>query len=307
MRRLWQLWTMFALACCCLFARLAGVMLFHPADSAKTTPAGGLRTAAARERLQLVQTADGRGHILFVNGSIWRSARDPDAVVGRIGLPDKWPDQTRSVAEEGRSGLEYRFDAVLKQGKPSFIAEDSQVGDDNLFTRIGQAGVDVRTTIDSTWQQAALEAVQSQHSARAAAVLLSIPSNRILAMAAKGGAPDENIAVKPQTPGSVFKLAVAAAALDAVQVTADTHFTCDGTLHLAGTRMHCWRSHGNLSVVNAIAQSCDVSFAQIGVLMGRQGLNQIAHRLRLNATGLQTIDGNPTARPPVAGRRRHRR
>ncbi len=73
-------------------------------------------------------------------------------------------------------------------------------------------------------------------------------------------------------PGSVFKLITCAAALDAGAVTPDTTFVCGEFLSVAGTRFHCAnrRRHGVQSVTDALMNSCNQSFIQIGARLGRE-------------------------------------
>ena len=71
---------------------------------------------------------------------------------------------------------------------------------------------------------------------------------------------------------STFKAFVAAAALDAGVVTADTIFHCDGSFEAAGQKWKCWKDegHGDLNLIAAIAQSCDVYFYNLGYMLYQQ-------------------------------------
>jgi len=79
-------------------------------------------------------------------------------------------------------------------------------------------------------------------------------------------------------PGSVFKIVMAAAALQEGVLEPDTRLTCPGTIILPNkyypndpgrdTRFYCWiwrqGSHGSLDVVGGLAQSCDIFFYKVG-------------------------------------------
>ena len=74
-------------------------------------------------------------------------------------------------------------------------------------------------------------------------------------------------------PGSVFKLITCSAALDAGAVTPSSSFHCGGAYLVAGIPFHCanHRSHGSQTVAQALANSCNQSFIQIGQRLGKDG------------------------------------
>ena len=74
-------------------------------------------------------------------------------------------------------------------------------------------------------------------------------------------------------PGSVFKLITCAAALDAGAVTKNSTFYCGESLTVAGTRFHCanHKRHGSQTVTQALENSCNQSFIQIGARLGKEG------------------------------------
>lgn len=73
-------------------------------------------------------------------------------------------------------------------------------------------------------------------------------------------------------PGSVFKLITCAAALDTGAVTPSSTFYCGEAYKVAGIAFHCanHKSHGNQTVAQALANSCNQSFIQIGQRLGVQ-------------------------------------
>jgi penicillin-binding protein 2 len=71
-----------------------------------------------------------------------------------------------------------------------------------------------------------------------------------------------------QPPGSTYKLATAAIALEDSLITMDSHMPqpCTGYYYFGNRVWHCWapQGHGSLNLAGAIAQSCDVYFYQLG-------------------------------------------
>ena len=83
-------------------------------------------------------------------------------------------------------------------------------------------------------------------------------------------------------PGSVFKLITCAAALDAGAITKHSSFYCGESISVAGTRFHCanHKRHGAQSVTQALENSCNQSFIQIGGRLGREAFCDYFCRLR---------------------------
>ena len=73
-------------------------------------------------------------------------------------------------------------------------------------------------------------------------------------------------------PGSVFKLITCAAALDAGAITRNSSFYCGESISVAGTRLHCanHKRHGTQTVTQALENSCNQSFIQIGARLGKE-------------------------------------
>jgi len=89
-------------------------------------------------------------------------------------------------------------------------------------------------------------------------------------------------------PGSVFKLITCSAALDAGAVTPDSTFYCGESIHVAGTRFHCanHRRHGTQTLTQALMNSCNQSFIQVGQSLGKQAFCDY-----FAAFGLRTATG----------------
>jgi penicillin-binding protein 2 len=91
-------------------------------------------------------------------------------------------------------------------------------------------------------------------------------------------------------PGSTFKMIVAIAALDAGVISPDQQIFCSGHVGLGNQRFHCWKrtGHGNMSLVEAISQSCDVYFYDIAKRVGIDRIAETARSFGLGgATGIE--------------------
>src|SRR6267143_168912 len=82
-------------------------------------------------------------------------------------------------------------------------------------------------------------------------------------------------------PGSTWKLAVAAMALKRGIVGPRSHMPipCRGGLQYGNRYFRCWdaHGHGDLTLTEAIAQSCDVYFYQLGIKLGVTSLLEDAN------------------------------
>ncbi len=73
-------------------------------------------------------------------------------------------------------------------------------------------------------------------------------------------------------PGSVFKIVTAASTLDSGAATVNTSFNCKGYVSVGGWNIGCNNrsGHGTLSFEQALIQSCNPSFIDMGQRMGIQ-------------------------------------
>lgn len=71
-------------------------------------------------------------------------------------------------------------------------------------------------------------------------------------------------------PASTYKILTAMAGLEAGVIDESTTFFCPGYHKLGNRIFRCWKKygHGKMNVVDAIAQSCDVFFYQVGLKLG---------------------------------------
>lgn len=78
------------------------------------------------------------------------------------------------------------------------------------------------------------------------------------------------------TPGSIFKLVTAAAAIENIEGLFDMRFDCPGSIEVDGKTINCHSTHGSLSLGNALAVSCNCAFAEIALMLGSDTLAQYA-------------------------------
>jgi len=208
----------------------------------------------------------------------------------------------------GRASLEKAWDAEL-HGTPG----GEQVEVDALGRRVrvleevpDLPGNTLTLTIDRDLQEVA---EQSLGASSGAVVVLDPRNGEILAMVshpaydpnvfARGIRRDEwralvqdrdrplnNRAVQGQyPPGSTFKIAVAAGALE--EGLGGVHASCAGGMQFGSHYFRCWRKggHGGVDLHRAIVESCDVFFYQVGQRMGVDAIAEWARKLGL---GLQT-------------------
>jgi penicillin-binding protein 2 len=100
--------------------------------------------------------------------------------------------------------------------------------------------------------------------------------------------PLNNRAIQGQyPPGSIFKIVTAAAALEEGIVNPFTRIHCSGGIRFGKRTFRCWRKggHGSVALHDALVQSCDVYFYQVGQ---RLGIDPLARYARAFGLGLPT-------------------
>lgn len=91
------------------------------------------------------------------------------------------------------------------------------------------------------------------------------------------------------TPGSVFKLVTAAAAIDHLDNTETRVYQCQGKQIINGAEVTCPKTHGNVTLEQALAQSCNIAFAEISLELGGKTLQKYAEKAGFNAA--LNVDG----------------
>ena len=95
------------------------------------------------------------------------------------------------------------------------------------------------------------------------------------------------------TPGSVFKLVTAAAAIDRIPNINQQTFDCTGYWAVGGGRVTCPEVHGKVNFTQALADSCNISFGQIALQLGASTLQEYARKAGFNSS--LSVDGIRTA------------
>ena len=86
------------------------------------------------------------------------------------------------------------------------------------------------------------------------------------------------------TPGSVFKLVTAAAAIDQLDDFETKTYHCGGKTLINGEKVTCPSPHGDVTLEQALAQSCNVAFAEISLELGGHTLQKYAEKAGFNAS-----------------------
>ena len=82
------------------------------------------------------------------------------------------------------------------------------------------------------------------------------------------------------TPGSIFKVITAAAALENLDTDSFT-YSCDGVLTINGEKVTCPHAHGDLDFQTALAKSCNGAFATLALQLGGDTLKEYAQKAGL--------------------------
>ena len=212
----------------------------------------------------------------------------------------------------GRSGMELAYDEVLagKDGTRRVIV-DSRGREYEAETLVETVvGHDLRLTLDLDLQRTAEDQL-GEH--EGAVVALDPRTGEVLAMVSRPsfdpgilasrlspqiwkklvndpGKPLLNRATQAHlAPGSVFKMVVAAAALESGVVDPDFSLFCRGRATYYGHTFRDWarKGHGRVNLHRAIVRSCDVYFYKLGALLGIRKIAQFAQGMGLGSpTGI---------------------
>ncbi len=184
----------------------------------------------------------------------------------------------------------------------------------NPVTGITGEGGTVRLSIDSRINTVAYEAMAG----RPGAVLVSnYETGEIICMVstpsydplegfdandpAYAGAYLNRCISSAYTPGSVFKLITVAAALEQIDDIYSRRFWCEGKSYVDGAEINCTGSHGEQTIEQALANSCNCAFAELSLLLGGETLASYAETFGFTSShslsGIDTKKGNFEAFP----------
>ncbi len=206
-------------------------------------------------------------------------------------------DALRTAIEQRKSGsIPFVFDrsnqviGVYRPQTNAVVATDPDFaplldrdsGSLTIGARIDQIGPNatVETTLDPFVQKAALAALGAY---RGSLVAIDPRTNEILAIANSGS--KANLALESEyEPGSVIKVLTGLNALSSgMNIDSMFPYFCTGELMIDGRHFGDWvlQGHGELrSIDDALAVSCNVFFADLGLRLGRQRLERF-----MNAAG----------------------
>ena len=249
-------------------------------------------------------------------------------LVGYLSLARKSDVEAGYLANEfiGRTGAERAFEAQLHGELGSQMEEvDAHGRRIAVLERSAPSmGTEVRLALNLDVQRAAAEALAGR---TGAVVVLDVHSGGVIALLSQPGyntnrfitgleseqwdswlhnpeKPLLNRAIQAAyPPGSTFKMIAGFAGLQGGLSLAGGRAFCPGYVELADRKLRCWKrtGHGNIGLHDAIVQSCDVYFYQLGDQLGMLELSQAARAWGLGErTG---IDLPPEVRGVVPAER----
>ena len=212
----------------------------------------------------------------------------------------------------GKRGIEQVFDPILRgRDGERVVVVDSR---GKLLEEYGRtpvaAGRPLHLTLDLDLQQEAIRQFQGAD-AVGSVVALDPRNGEILALVSAPsydpnlfarrlgqkewnailGAPHDPMRDRAiqntYSPGSVFKIMMAAAGLAEGIVNESDSVWCNGSASIYGHRFRCWSKggHGRVDLRSALAHSCDVYFYHLGQ---RLGIERIARYSRMFGLGRKT-------------------
>jgi peptidoglycan glycosyltransferase len=190
-----------------------------------------------------------------------------------------------STSDQGRTGVESSYDRYLA----------GSYGGQPILQRLRlrtKRGADVKLTIDSRVQRAAIDALAGQ---RGAIVALEPSTGAVLAMTSapafdladvltdfggirnQSGSPLLNRATSGRyAPGSTFKVVTAAAGIESGSVEPESRFDDTGSFQTPGgpIRNFGGRVFGDHNLIQALTFSINTTFARIGSTLGASGMGE---------------------------------
>ena len=91
-----------------------------------------------------------------------------------------------------------------------------------------------------------------------------------------------NVLSSTLTPGSIFKLVTAAAAIENIPDLDEKTWDCNGSILINGNQITDVRAYGELDFKNALAKSSNVAFSQIAIQLGIDTMTAKANEMGYN-------------------------
>ena len=279
-----------------------------------------IKTAAAR-----VYNTKLAAHILGTVGAIWQEEWRSDESTGYVGYADKGYNMNDLV---GKDGVEKAFEEYLhgKDGKRLITTDENGMITGELYTREPQPGGTVALTIDIDLQQVVEDTLAStiqgmidkdSNERGGAAAVIQVGTGEVLAMASyptydlETFNQDYDELVKDErlpmfnratqgvyAPGSTFKLCTSVAALEEGIITPSTIIEDKGIYtYYVDPQPMCWiwrqahTTHGRINVSQAIVDSCNYFYYEVGRLTSIKKLDEYATAFGLGqSTGIEIGD-----------------
>lgn len=92
----------------------------------------------------------------------------------------------------------------------------------------------------------------------------------------------DNVMSSSYTPGSIFKIVTAAAAIENIPDIYDHTWNCSGSEEIGGSDVTCVESHGTINFQEAMAHSCNIVFAELAVELGADKMTETAKKIGIN-------------------------
>ncbi len=279
-----------------------------------------IKTAAAR-----VYNTKLAAHILGTVGAIWQEEWRSDENTGYVGYADKGYNMNDLV---GKDGVEKAFEEYLhgNDGKRLITTDENGKITGELYTREPQPGGTVALTIDIDLQQVVEDTLAStiqgmidkdSNERGGAAAVIQVGTGEVLAMASyptydletfnqdyEELVKDERLPMFNRAtqgvyaPGSTFKLCTSVAALEEGIITPSTIIEDKGIYtYYVDPQPMCWiwrqahTTHGRINVSQAIVDSCNYFYYEVGRLTGIKKLDEYATAFGLGqSTGIEIGD-----------------
>ncbi len=211
--------------------------------------------------------------------------------------------------EVGISGIEKLFEEELRSRQPetvSVILDAYNRFISGLGYRYRQpennmSSLNVKLTLDSAIQKR-VEEIMDKNIKKGAVVVMEPEGGDILAMSSRPQLDQSNLnyegndfvnrCLQNYHPGSVFKVVVAAAALEQGDYNLKDYFICGGYIAIGTEKKQCFQglSHGEITFREAMAYSCNTTFIDVGLSLGGQAVIDYAQKFGLGEkTGLYPL------------------
>ena len=287
-----------------------------------------IHTASAR-----VYNTTLAAHILGTIGPIWQEEWSSNEKTGYVGYADKGYSMNDLV---GKDGVEKAFEEYLRgtDGRRLITTDEDGKLTGELYTREPQPGGTVALTLDIDLQadveRALAETItgmidEDSNERGGAAAVVSVGSGEVLALASyptydlstfnedyEELVADERLPMFNRAtqgiyaPGSTFKMCTAVAALESGIITPSSIIQDRGIYtYYRDPQPMCWvyrqggSTHGRINVTQAITESCNYFFYEVGRLTGIRTLDSYASQFGLGqSTGIEIGDSSGVLASP---------